>query len=184
MFRLIPFRLSPFVLIGTFAGVAAIAAGAFFAFPFIPHQFQPRTIEQQKLSAARDLKGTFEGAITFMESNTTSGTDYCKHSYSMRMIIENLTNTKISGTLAFKFESITGRCSSNETNVWGNPVAFTASISGSKITRLDLGALQGVFSGSFTTDTITLNQNTPGRYDIGASQGTYTAKTPVNLLRK
>ncbi len=176
-----PLNLKPFIIIATFSAVVVVG---FVLFRFLPRTLDIRTVDLRNLTPARDLKGTWEGTITFTESNNQSGSNYCTHGYLMRMVIDNLTETEISGTLSFKFQSIKGSCSSNETAIWSPATAFTAGISGSRITHLDLGSTQGVFSGSLTSDTITLNQTTLGSYDTKYSHGTYVVKTPVNLLRQ
>lgn len=172
------FEIKPFVLIATFVGVVGLGFGLV---QFQSRNIENRTITQQGLSAARDLKGTFEGVISTVTTDTGSP-GVCRYNSQMRMVIENLNNTQISGTIAYNFQSMSGPCTGPSSG-WSDPQAFTANIAGSKITRLDLGPTNGVFTGSLTTDTITLIQSITGKYDGQSYTVTYTT-SPIHLLRQ
>lgn len=176
------FKITPFILIVTFA---AVAVGS-----FVLYQFIPRTIQLQKLSPARDLRGTWEGTVFFKDTYLSKLVDAreCTGQYLVRLVIDTQTNGTISGTDSFLYQKDTlqgkpgfpNGCM-GEPKVWNTPKPFSADISGSRLTNINLDWLTiYVGDGSLTTDTITIN---PGESHT-SSQTIQQISEPINLLRK
>ena len=62
MFRLIPFRISPFVLIGVFVGIVGLAAIGFVGVPFVMRQF-----EAKKPEPARETSAAWRGTAKWIQ---------------------------------------------------------------------------------------------------------------------
>ncbi len=166
-FILVGFVLAAFVLIG-------ISFHAFQAKPFVPKTITPqpivqRTIDQSKsqLAPVRNLVGTWAGTASL--SWTTL--DPCTGNAQLTLVINNQTEDAINGTVDLG----AGPCTVDD-----GPGAFNAGLTGTRINNFAIGGL-GTFSGSYTKDTITLNQTTIGRGNAGI---TVTVNGPINLLRQ
>lgn len=159
---------------------------------FQPRNIEQRTIQQRQLSAARDLKGTWEGAVGYGLDFINSGSHHCFSKYVMHLVVNNQTDDTITGTVAFSNDHLNpGDDCEVATAVPTTPIPARASIGSSSISNIDFGAFfasLGGFSGSFTTDTITINQTTVGQFQYDNSNP-YTnsyvrLSSPINLLRQ
>jgi hypothetical protein len=103
----------------------------------------------------------------------------------MSIVINTQTNTTIVGTVSLiNQKAYWGKkdCPQQNKPAWSPPVPFSADMSGSRLTNINLGTFNdfGEYSGSFTTDTMTINQVAEHQ-----SQGsTVQFKSPINLLRQ
>jgi hypothetical protein len=133
--------------------------------------------EETELTPARDLVGTWQGTASY----TVNGE--CAVQHLVKLIVKTQTETKISGTLSYNFKKDTPSGCFDPDLGWSKPVTATAVISGSRLTKVNFGQFLtglGVFSGSFTTDTITINKAGTHQFQ-GAS---YQLTAPINLLRQ
>lgn len=168
-------NITPFVLITVFSVISfevgwTVATRGLSAQPFIPQTvtqrtITPQTIDHRQLSAAKDLKGTWEGVVNARQ-NPYSGGRYCEWKQKITLTIASQTGNTITGTMTFNTLSANGvggvTCATGTTTL-----GFTANIAGSRIDNFTVGP--DVFSGSFTQDTITLTQtNNPGSYMVGS----------------
>lgn len=164
----------PFVLIGTFFGAIALTSAIIYFKPFEPKQIERRTIELQKPSAVKNLKGTWEGSATFNTRST------CSWNVTLTLVINDQTENGISGTMTYY--SLTGttigganvKCRSAR-DIGQTPYStpITGDVVGTRIENLKGGFL--LFSGSYTQDTITLDKYT-------SSEGVMIGS--ANLLKK
>jgi len=133
--------------------------------------------EDAELTPARDLVGTWQGTASY----TVNGE--CAVQHLVKLIVKTQTETKITGTLSYNFKKdIPSGCFDPDLG-WSKPVTASAVISGSKLTEVNFGQFLsglGVFSGSFTTDTITINKAGTHQFQ-GAS---YQLTASINLLRQ
>lgn len=151
---------------------------------------------------------TFRDSVR-LRNYTTGGWDadpaYCTLTYNVTMNISNQTNQAMTGNINFKqtkgemseaYKKLypgTNKCNRNEDYTFN----FNAPLSSSSIQNFNLPRLQrqlilggapanawvgfGSFSGSYTTDTITLSQTAVDEVD--SSQGRQLLH-PINLLRQ
>ncbi len=171
-----PFQLlsNPFVLIGTFFGAIALTSAIIIFKPFEPRQTEQRGINLQKLSAVKNLKGTWEGKATF----NTQGK--CTWDVTLTLVINDQTENTISGTMTYYSTSgapIGGAfrvCrSAREIGQAPYSTPVTGDVVGTRIENLKGGFLS--FSGSYTNDTMTLDKYT-------SSEGVMVGV--ANLLKK
>lgn len=137
-------------MIGTFA----VGVVGFVIIPFALRRFQPVTIMQRKLSAVRDLKGTWTGQATFNAGQPGR----CTLNEELTLVINDQTENGISGTLTFTDISGTpnsARMRSCSLDTYNAPVNGT--VVGTRIENMN-GGIMGTYSGSYTQDTIMLNQ--------------------------
>jgi len=132
-------------------------------------QIDQRQIEQQKLSTVRDLKGTWRGTASF----TISTLNPCSEKTQLTLTINNQTENTINGT----WSNTGGRCLLASDNQ-----VFNANLSGTRINNLNLMPALGRYSGSYTEDTVTLNQEAPGQFNGGTIN--LTVRGPINLIRQ
>ena len=156
---------------------AAVAVPTLVIGVIIFKPFTPGNIDQQGLSPVRDLVGTWEGTMTYGSNGPCTNAQYL-----MRLIINTQTDTAIVGTVSyiFKKDHPSGWCGSLGEIA---PVPASAAISGSRLTNIDFGpflAGVGTNSGSFTTDTITIDRG-KGQQEGGQF---FRLTAPINLLRK
>lgn len=152
-------KITPFVLIGTFFGAIALTSAIIYFKPFEPRQIEQRTINLQKPSAVKNLKGTWEGKATF----NTGGK--CSWDVTLSLTINDQTENTISGTMTYYSTdgaAIGGafvKCrSAREIGQAPYSTPVTGDVVGTRIENLKGGFLS--FSGSYTTDTITFDKYT------------------------
>lgn len=166
---------------------------------FEQRSFQPQTIKQQnidqrQLSAVRDLKGTWQGTMNYTRHqpdfySTARGTwqsGNCAYNFLLRLVINSQTDTTIAGTDSYSRQASSNICDAQDASIdsnWSAATPFKASISGSRITSFDFSFSDvfGSLSGSFTTDTITID---PGPANQISDQVFYQLDGPINLLRQ
>lgn len=187
------YNLIKFILIGGFAGTVSLGGIYFGLQRFNQRNIVPatidqraidqRTIEQRQLSAVRDLKGTWEGKATF----NLGQKGRCSLPGTITLTINNQTENAIFGTFIFDYGSgeytypspgakapLTG-CRPGATTF-----PITGNLVGTKIENISCGIL-GIFSGSYTRDTITLNQTEAVDNGYGVKE---IMNGPANLLRQ
>ena len=150
----------------------------------MPTNIDQRQIDQNRsqLTPVRDLRGTWEGTLADIHTQPRC---IWAIPYLMRLVINDQTDTIITGTVSYELQKSTvlhtnTNCiGSNGSNVWTPPIPFRADISGSRFTNFDSGTW-GSLSGSFTTDTITIN---PGQARAVGGVTDQISK-PINLLRQ
>lgn len=151
--------------------IVSIVAIFYVAFMFVPRIMQSRnitpinidqrTIDQRQLSAVRDLKGTWEGKASFNAGQTGR----CTLNESITLTINNQTENAISGIMTFTDLSGTPNTAGMRAcNLGKFPVAITGDIVGTRIENINAG-MMGTYAGTYTQDTITLNQT--GTVDNG-----------------
>lgn len=152
-------KITPFVVIGTFFGAIAITSAIIYFKPFEPKQIEQRTVELQKPSAIKNLKGTWEGNATFNSRGK------CSWNVTLTLVINDQTANGISGTMTYyslsgsPINGVNVKCRSTRDlgqAPYSTPV--TGDIVGTRIENLKGGFL--LFSGSYTQDTITLDKYT------------------------
>jgi len=157
--------------------VSMVVIGAIVFWQLQPREAAPTDVEQPDLTPARDLIGTWQGTASY----TVNGE--CAVQHLVKLIVKTQTETKITGTLSYNFKKdIPSGCFDPDLG-WSKPVTASAVISGSKLTEVNFGQFLsglGVFSGSFTTDTITINKAGTHQFQ-GAS---YQLTASINLLRQ
>ena len=166
--------MRPFVLWGiAFITTFAVAGIGFFALrPFLQRTITPQTITQQGLSETIDLRATWVGNVTFWASTWTDPSVYCIYKGKETLQITAQSETTIAGSVIY---NLTGtphgyiECGPVRDNI-----GINSTISGTRITNLK-AAGYGTFAGSYTTDTITLNQTASNQF---------RQKGPANLLRQ
>ena len=134
----------------------------------------------------QNLIGTWEGTMTNTDTYIAGLSRYkekCTTRSLVRLVVDTQTDTTISGTQSYSIKKfsceVAGTGSWNP--AWTAPVPFSADISGSRITDIDLfGSYLGKLSGAFTTDTITIYRGEPHK----VQRNTYQLTAPINLLRR
>ena len=139
-----------------------------------PRVIQQRAVQpSQGLTPARNLVGTWQGTAQYIFHQTDIS--YCLIKFDVVLTIASQTGNNIAGNVVVTWQSAEqhGNFACAQVPQTNDPVNGT--ISSSSITNLNAGT-QGNFTGSFTTDTITLNQPKNGDGD--------GLNAPLNLLRQ
>lgn len=150
----------------------AFALPAFIPQPFVQRAIVPRTVEKRQLEPARNLVGNWQGTAKYIFNQTAIS--YCDMWFNVTLTIANQTGNNIGGNVVVTWQKSEqhGNFACAAVPPTNDPINGT--ISGSRL-NFNAGG-QGNFTGSFTTDTITLNQPRDANGDglVG----------PVNLLRQ
>lgn len=121
-----------------------------------PRQVQQQQIQPQHLSAARNLKGSWHGTAKFIFYATSNS--YCYIYFNVVLLIQTQTGNVVTGAVNVEWDHAVQQQGSINCTAFvpttNDPVRGT--ITGSRL-YLTAGQ-QGAFTGSFTGDTITLNQ--------------------------
>jgi len=140
---------------------------------FVPTTIDQRQVDQSRsqLTAVRELKGAWGGTADFRRP--TAGGGSCTWSERINLIITDQSENGITGNMTFTALKGTAagpvRCISGANGT----APFAADLTGTRINNLARGNY--IFSGSYTQDTITLNQtNDTGNNMVGT----------LNLLRQ
>ena len=183
------FNLMKFVLIGGFSG-AVVFGGIYFGLQrfnqrnITPYSVDQRTIDQQtidqrQLSAVRDLKGTWEGHANFV----TNQNGRCDMPGTLILTINNQNENTISGNYTLNYQSgkyhAPAGWKSHDCTPGTSTDSLNGNISGTSV-NITLETF-GLFSGSYTQDTLTLNEVNPLPDSYG---GIWSAAGVINLLRK
>lgn len=137
-----------------------------------PVTVRQRTVQQQTPTPARTLVGSWHGTAQYIFHQTTIS--YCLIKFEVVLAITSQHGNNLNGTVTVTWSSAErhGNFACAQVPQTIDPVNGT--LSGSRL-ALNAGS-QGNFTGSFTTDTITLNQPKNGDGDGLAA--------PLNLLRQ
>lgn len=162
-------KFLPFILITTFAIV--VIPVVFYTLQ--NYSFIPKTINQtvSNLSPARDLTGTWSGTATFQ--NTEDPTHYCTFSGKLTLKLTQ-TNNQVNGQMIYIRSKNVPFGEGTQCTPGTDTYQISAKVSGSRIEDLTMD-VYGTFIGSFTTNTITLNQNKITSLKLLG---------PINLLRQ
>lgn len=164
--------LFPFLL-----GIGAMALRALEDRDFQPRNIEQkaidqRTVDKQKLTPARNLVGTWRGSAKYKFNQTPQS--YCYVFFDVVLKIGNQTDNRINGSVDVAWSRSEQHGNFPCAQVPDRTDGVTGTVFGS---RLKIGAgQQGEFDGSFTTDTITLNQPKDEAGD--------GVEGPINLLRQ
>lgn len=140
----------------------------------VPRTITPQTITPQQLTPARNLVGSFRGNAKYIFHQTDQS--FCYYNFQVDLAITNQNGNALSGNVSVSFidsESHSNFACQNPPNEQAN---INGTIAGSSLTINTTNGDLGNFSGSLTTDTITLNQ--PLDKDGDGVVG------PINLLRQ
>lgn len=178
------------IVIATIAFPVFAIIGTFQLRQFEQRDFQSQNvniqrIDQRQLNAVRDLRGTWQG-IASLKSNGIVHGQQCYSNYHMRLVIDTQTDTSIAGTESYAHQPPFAECTLTAADpTWTNPTPFNANLSGSRITSINLpffSATLEPLSGSFTSDTITINP--PSHRAAGDGEFIWWLDAPINLLRQ
>lgn len=164
--------LFPFLL-----GIGAVALRALEDRDFQPRNIKQETIDQrkidnQKLTPARNLVGTWRGTAKYKFNQTPQS--YCYVFFDVALKIDSQANNRIDGSVDVAWLRSEQHGNFPCAQVPDRTDGVTGTVSGS---RLKFGGgQQGEFDGSFTTDTVTLNQPKDEAGD--------GVEGPINLLRQ
>lgn len=138
-----------------------------------PRTITPRRITPQQLTPARNLVGGWRGNAKYVFHQTPIS--FCYYNFLVDLTIAAQNGNNINGNVTTSFISSEQHGNFNCAVPPNNNNAFAGTVAGSRLT-INAGNDLGNFTGSFTTDTITLNQSLNGDNDgvVGS----------VNLLRQ
>ncbi len=162
-------KFLPFILITTFAVIAI----SFIINTFKIHSFKPITIDKanSNLTSAGDLTGTWSGVATF--KNTENPSYYCTFSGNLTLKLTQV-NNQVKGQFIYVISKSVPFGEGTQCSMDTDTYQISANVTGSRIENLTAD-YYGLFTGSFTTDTVTLNQSKTTSLKL---------ISPINLLRK
>ena len=147
-------KFRPLILITTFVAIAVPVM----LYTFKIYSFKPITINKtiSNLSPAGNLTGTWLGTATF--KNTENPIHYCTLSGNLTLKLTQSGN-QINGQFVYAMSKGVPFGDNTQCTLSTDTYQISANVSGSRIENLSTADSYGTFMGSFTTDTITLNQS-------------------------
>jgi len=147
-------KFRPFILITTFVAIVA----PIMLYTFQNYSFTPVTIDKtsSNLSPAGNLTGTWSGTATF--KNTENPSYYCTFSGNLTLKLTQSGN-QVNGQFIYTMSKGVPFGDNTQCTLSTDTYQISAKASGSRIENLATPDSYGTFMGSFTNDTITLNQS-------------------------